>query len=239
LLSPFIVFANNGLSIEEYNTTMATVERGPYLQSGTSTSIIVKWRTSSETNSKVWYGLNPGDLNQTIEQFDNPIDHEVTIAGLTANTVYYYAVGDSVAQMVGGDNQHYFKTAPVLGVSVPMTAWILGDCGTANSDQEDVRDAYYEYIGNNHTDMVLLLGDNAYSDGKDDEYQDAIFDIYQDKLANSVFWSCPGNHDYEDEEGLDAAYYDIFSFPKNGEAGGLASNTEKYYSFDYGNIHII
>src|SRR5439155_16088779 len=34
-------------------------------------------------------------------------------------------------------------------------------------------------------------------------------------------------------------YYDIFSLPKQGEAGGLASGTEAYYSFDYGNIHFI
>ena len=34
-------------------------------------------------------------------------------------------------------------------------------------------------------------------------------------------------------------YYDIFSFPKLAEAGGVASGTEAYYSFDYGNIHFV
>ena len=34
-------------------------------------------------------------------------------------------------------------------------------------------------------------------------------------------------------------YYDIFSLPRNGEAGGVASGTEAYYSFDYGNIHFV
>src|SRR5690606_34030298 len=35
------------------------------------------------------------------------------------------------------------------------------------------------------------------------------------------------------------AYYDIFHLPKNAEAGGYASGTEKYYSWNLGNIHFI
>ena len=34
-------------------------------------------------------------------------------------------------------------------------------------------------------------------------------------------------------------YYNIFTLPKAAEAGGLASGTEAYYSFDYANIHFI
>ncbi len=217
----------------------STVTRGPYLQSGTTTSAIIKWRTSNNTDSKVWYGDSPTNLNQTILVNFSDTLHEVTVTGLTANTTYYYAVGDSGGQMEGANNDHYFKTAPAVGTSQPITAWVLGDCGTGTAQQEAVRDAYYNYIGSNHTDMVLLLGDNAYQDGFDSEYKTAIFDMYPDKLKNSMLWSCPGNHDYYGQGGLNADYYDIFSFPKNAEAGGVASNTEKYYSFDYGNIHII
>ncbi len=218
----------------------STVIRGPYLQSGTSTSTIVKWRTSNSTDSQVWYGTDVNNLNQTVVISGSQTDHQVTVSGLVANTIYYYAIGDSGGQMEGGngDASHYFKTAPIIGSSQSVTAWILGDCGTANNEQQLVRDAYYNYIGNNHTDMVLLLGDNAYDDGFDNEYQTAFFDVYPDKLKNSISWSCPGNHDYFGS-GLNNAYYDIFSFPTSGEAGGLASNTEKYYSFDYANIHIV
>lgn len=218
----------------------STVIRGPYLQSGTSTSTIVKWRTSNSTNSQVWYGTDVNNLNQTEVVSGSQTDHQVTVSGLVTNTIYYYAIGDSSGQMEGGsgDASHYFKTAPTIGSSQPVTAWVLGDCGTANNEQQMVRDAYYNYIGSNHTDMVLLLGDNAYDDGFDNEYQTAFFDVYPDKLKNSISWSCPGNHDYFGS-GLNNAYYDIFSFPTSGEAGGLSSNTEKYYSFDYANIHVI
>ena len=77
------------------NSTMVpTIIRGPYLQSGTPTSIIIKWRTADSTDSKVWFGDSPTNLVNSITAVGNRIDHEVTISGLTPNTVYYYAVGD-------------------------------------------------------------------------------------------------------------------------------------------------
>ena len=219
---------------------MALIVRGPYLQSGTDTSMVIRWRTDVSTDSKVWYGDSPTNLNQSKIVSGSFTDHEVIISGLTSNTIYYYAIGDSNGQIAGANNDHYFKTSPPAGTSQPYTVWVLGDSGFfGNDDQESVRDAYYNYIGNNHTDMVLMLGDNAYSDGLDSEYQNGFFEVYPQKLRSTVFWPCPGNHDYGAENGLDADYYDVFTLPVNGEAGGLASNTEKYYSFNYGNIHII
>ena len=219
--------------------SFANVIRGPYLQSGTSTSIVIKWRTDTSTDSKVWYGDSPTNLNLTVSVGGSQEDHEVTVSGLTANTIYYYAVGNNAGQMAGADSDHFFRTSPQSGTSQPITAWILGDCGDISGGNEDVRDAYYNYIGSNHTDMILMLGDNAYGQGTQGQYQDAVFDVYDSKLKNTMLWSCPGNHEYEDEDSTDAPYYDIFTFPVNGEAGGVPSNTEQYYSFDYGNIHII
>ena len=34
-------------------------------------------------------------------------------------------------------------------------------------------------------------------------------------------------------------YLKVFTLPSNGEMGGVASGTEQYYSYDYGNIHIV
>jgi hypothetical protein len=31
----------------------------------------------------------------------------------------------------------------------------------------------------------------------------------------------------------------MFTLPKNGECGGIASGKEEYYSFNYGDIHFI
>ena len=49
-------------------------------------------------------------------------------------------------------------------------------------------------------------------------------------------WSAIGNHDADHGQ---RAYYDLFSFPREAEAGGVPSGTEAYYSFDYDNIHFV
>jgi hypothetical protein len=86
-----------------------------------------------------------------------------------------------------------------------------------------------------------MLGDNAYNDGTDSEYQAAVFDTYPEILRQVALWPTLGNHDgyTADSDTQSGPYYDIFTLPTNGEAGGLASGTEAYYSFDYANIHFI
>jgi|GEM_PF-1116007 len=211
------------------------IYRGPYLQKFTPTSAIVRWRTDISNQSAVHYGTSPANLNNVASATGSTTEHSVEVTDLQPNTVYYYGIGTPSGYVIGGDNDHYFKTSPNVGDEDNYRFWVLGDCGTANSNQRAVRDAYYNFNGNTHTDGILMLGDNAYNDGTDNEYQNAIFqNMYEDKLKNTVMWSTRGNH----ERNADV-YYDIYDFPTNGEAGGMASGSEAYYSFDYGNIHII
>jgi hypothetical protein len=89
-----------------------------------------------------------------------------------------------------------------------------------------------------HNDVWLMLGDNAYDFGRDEEYQSAVFDTYRSFLRDTLLWSTIGNHETYATAG-EPPYFDIFTLPKNGEAGGLPSGTESYYSFDYANIHFV
>lgn len=216
------------------------IVRGPYLQKASANAITVKWRTAKPTESIVHYGTNLDSLDQTTNELSLKTDHEITLSGLNPNTLYYYEIANNNFVLKPDSSNLYFKTPPLTGTQQHVTAWILGDCGTQNDDQRAVRDAYYNYIGNKHTDMMLFLGDNAYSDGKDEEYQYALFEnMYEDKLQNTIAWSTRGNHERVDASTQTIPYYDIFTFPTNGECGGLASGTEAYYSFDYANIHFI
>ncbi|MDH3786278.1 MAG: metallophosphoesterase, partial [Acidobacteriota bacterium] len=115
----------------------------------------------------------------------------------------------------------------------------LGDSGTGNSNAIAVRDAYYAFTGTRHTDLWLMLGDNAYGQGTDAQYQTALFDIYPEMLIKSVLWPTIGNHDLFDGTTSSWPYYDNFTLPTGGEAGGLPSSSEAYYSFDYGNVHFV
>ena len=106
-----------------------------------------------------------------------------------------------------------------------------------------VRDAYKAKVAaeSRPTDLWLMLGDNAYYDGTDYQYEAAVFDMYPEILRQAPIWPTRGNHDKSVTlgSGANAPYYDIFTLPAAGEAGGLSSGTEAYYAFDHANIHFI
>lgn len=218
-----------------------SVVRGPYLQTGTPTSVVVKWRTDSATDSVVRYGSQQGDLNQSVSVGGSSTDHEILVSGLAADTKYYYSVGNAGGGLAGGDSGHFFVTSPTAGTPKQTRVWVLGDSGTADSNAEAVRDAFVAFTGAQDPELVLMLGDNAYQDGTDVEYQAAVFDMYPQFLRNTILWPTLGNHDGHtaDSASQSGPYYDIFTLPENAEAGGVATGTEAYYSFDYGNIHFV
>jgi hypothetical protein len=233
------------LLLFQISLTGQNIIRGPYLQLNTPSGIILRWRTDMATQSKVWYGAHPDNLTLTKSLTGTRTEHEVQLTGLPSNAKYYYAVGNEAGQIAGADGDHFFTTSPIPGTVQPVSIWVLGDAGKnkeGNVEQREVRDAFYAYNGGPHVDLILALGDNACEDGLDWEFQTAWFeDMYEASIINSPTWSTIGNHEVNsaDSEQETGAYYEIFNFPRNGEAGGVPSGTEAYYSFDYANIHFI
>jgi hypothetical protein len=114
-------------------------------------------------------------------------------------------------------------------------------------------------------DVFLMLGDNAYAVGSDFNFQQAVFETYPALLKTLSLWPTIGNHEMglgflnatvalagfsqsadpgswiedTDAQPSNMPYLDIFSLPTGGEAGGVPSGTEQYYSFDYGNVHFV
>jgi hypothetical protein len=229
--------------------SLPTLVRGPYLQVGSSTGGLVRWRTHIAAPSVVRYGIAPGVLNQTVSDMTPKTEHEISLTGLTPARRYYYAVGissNAIDDITSGDDRS-FLTAPPLGDPGPWRIWVLGDSGQYLSGAEKpvrVRDVYRRDVRADrlHTDVLLMLGDNAYPDGTDVEHQIALFDRYPMFLENYWLWPTVGNHEMKTHDGSPGfiiPYFDIFTLPTMAEAGGLPSGTEDYYSFDYGNIHFI
>jgi hypothetical protein len=227
--------------IGDDGTSIPNLRRGPYLQLGTPTTVIVRWRTDIPSNGRVRYGTSPGSLTSFADDATVATNHSVTLTDLTPFTRYYYSVGTSDATIGTPDSSYTFLTAPDIGTAVPTRIWVLGDSGTGDSSARAVRNAYYNFAGTDDTNLWLMLGDNAYDNGTDDEHQLAVFDMYPELLRSTVLWPTLGNHDTANSTIYSPTipYYDIFTLPTNGEAGGVPSGTERYYSFDYGNIHFI
>lgn len=224
--------------------------RGPYLQMAAPTTMTIRWRSTQSTLGRVRFGTDIADLNQTADESAipaAPFDHVVTLTGLTPNTTYFYSVGSATDTLASGAN-YTFKTPPAAGTPVNTRIWVLGDAGTSGNstlpedvNQIAVRDAFYTWTGARTPSLVLQLGDNAYNSGTDGEFQKGVFNIYPTMLSKTPFWSCLGNHETDGASVNSTAYpyFDIYSLPMAGESGGVASGTEHYYSFDYGNIHFI
>jgi hypothetical protein len=212
------------------NTAVPGLRRGPYLMSGSTTSIVVRWRSQARTDSRVHYGLSSDNLDQEETLSGSRTNHEVRLIRLQPDTKYYYSVGSSTNTLVSGAD-YYFVTSPTAGK--PTRIWVLGDSGTATTQARAVWEQYRALTGPRYTDLWLMLGDNAYPAGTDTEYQRAVFDMYPDLLRKTVLWPALGNHD------TSQAYFGIFTLPTQGEAGGVPSGSENYFSFDYGNIHFV
>lgn len=237
---------------------------------------IIKWRGNQAGGAEagsLCFGTNRNALplsSQTAATVTATDHREVLLTGLTPDTLYFYSIGGAGTAL----QTRSFRTAPVRG-SAPadgnVRLWVLGDSGTAGStidpeggDARAVRDGYLKWVadhGGEPTDLVLMLGDSAYLDGTDAQFQAAVFDTYPDILSTAAMWPTIGNHEMG-SSGISIApstalylpgtgglgdalpnspmpYLNIHTLPTLGENGGEPSNTEQYYSFDYGNVHVV
>jgi hypothetical protein len=239
--------------IASTTTAQVRIKVGPYLQSPTPTSIKVMWRTTTPTSSKVVFGESLSSLNQTVIDTAVTTKHTVELKNLQPYNKYYYAIYDDNTLLAGTDSKHSFRTFPVAGSTPHIRAWAIGDFGKANNYQQKVRDSYlaFEAADTVETNLWFWLGDNAYGDGTEAEFENQVFDSlwgYQGMMTGLPFTPTPGNHDYNSVSPIAAPkpplqhfgpYYEFVDVYKNAEAGGVATGHELFYSFDYGNAHFI
>ena len=221
--------------------------RGPYLQSATPNSILIRWRTDASSRSRVRFGTAKDVLSTFTDDSALVTEHQVQLKDLQPYTRYYYAIGAFRDTLQSGPD-NYFYTLPIARSEGTYRIGIFGDCGNNSINQRNVRDQFLKYIDTNYLNAWVLLGDNSYSDGTDAEFQTNFFNIYKDNLLKKYpLFPAPGNHDYHDIEFSAAvaqkthsvAYYQDFSVPENGEAGGIPSHTKAFYSYDIGNAHFL
>lgn len=219
-----------------------TITRGPYLQRGYKDSAVVRFRTDTAIIPTVKVGTTVGSKSLSFSTIDGvpKTELEVPLSGLQPSTKYYYMVMSGSTVLAGGDTSHYFVTSPNEG-DEPFKVWALGDSGISatlasgeHPQQARVRDSFLNVTPLQDLAFLMHLGDIAYYEGTDTQYQRGFFEIYPSILRNLTTWPTQGNHDYSAN-----AYYNIFTVPQLAQAGGIASNSNRYYSWDFGNAHFI
>jgi len=219
--------------------------RAPYLQSSAAHSIVIRWQTKDRNIGVVHIGEVSGQFDTKSTELSADDEHRIKLTGLKADTKYYYSVGTSDYALFEG-NEYWFKTSPDSNSpdAQAIRFWVTGDQGEVGEVQREVRDAMLQWTKLNppqkdaptkvEPNFWVTLGDNAYTSGQNQQFQDAFFTPYASILKHTPVWPAYGNHDARRW-----AFFNIFDFPEQAQAGGVASGTEKYYSFNYGDLHMV
>lgn len=222
------------------------IKRGPYLQMVGNTTATIRWDSQEAGTGIIKFGEKAGQYDREIIETNPQTSHIFTIDKLKPDTKYFYSIIFD-GKVLAADSGYFFHTAPLPDSKRKLRFAAFGDCGTQQPEQIEVASAISKYFNGNLIDGMLLLGDNAYNYGYESEYQSKFFEVY-DKyfLRNTTLWTSPGNHDYgdnrtweKDHNGVKPAYYSLFSIPTKAEAGGVPSENQAYYSFNYGNVHFV
>lgn len=205
------------------STAQATgLSRAPYLQKVGQDSALVAFRLDANCTPEVHYGTD-GALNEVARSMASGRIHAVTLKGLTAGTEYTYVV-DACGTRT---EPKRFRTAPT-----PETRRVhfaaVGDMGTNSSTQKKVARSVLAA----RPELYLTLGDNAYPNGTDSEFQKHFFEPMADLLSEVAMFTSPGNHEYLTQQAQ--PYLDNLYLPTNNPQG-----SERYYSFDWGHVHFV
>jgi hypothetical protein len=243
-----------GYFVLVFKDSQLTGVRAPYIQMLTSNSVVIHWLTEDIQRGMVRFGVGSGHLATIELESSATKNHIVQLPDLKPGTRYFYQTGRKGGFNTFDPEKHWFYTHPEK--VVPTRVWVIGDSGAVGKTLNQVRDAALGWMKEHplHTEQLdeqsvkqsdyddntplinvwISLGDLAYPSGSNDQFQSALFDPFQDIMANTVLWPAYGNHD--DRRWT---YFRIFTLPENAEAGGSASHTENYYSIDYSNVHFV
>jgi len=240
-----------------FSDSRLTGYRAPYIQMLTQQSVIIRWMTQDNQLGIVRFGEDPQLLSSIELESSKTKNHTVKLSGLKPATRYYYQTGTISGFDETNVSKQWFYTPP--SEIMPTRIWVIGDSGKAGKTLAQVRDSALGWMRQNPlpadksssedaadeglgdqfllvptVNVWLALGDIAYRSGSNKQYQAALFEPFAELMPNTVLWPVYGNHD--DRRWT---YFRIFDLPENAEAGGVASDTENYYSMDYSNIHFV
>jgi len=195
----------------------AAVIRGPYLQRVTESSVLVVWETDPAGTGGIEYGPTD-DLGSTAGGAGSSTTHEIQHTDLAPGTEYRYRL---MADGLPASPIHTFRTAPLAAQSRFRIA--------AFGDTEKINEGLLgaaSLLESMKPDAALVAGD-VIRGADADTY---VFDNLRRVLPGCALYPAMGNHDLDDDGG---AYFQSFYTPVG------ASQTERYYSFNRGNVHVV
>lgn len=216
----------------------------PYLQTATSNSIWVSWKTSFNDSPIVKFGTSADNLDNEIEGTVNDMSadgqpyfwNSVHLTGLKPNTIYYY-------QAVSGDKKSEvfrFRTMPEEGSKTSMRILLMGDHQIkSRSGYEWLMQAAQRKIeekyGNleENINMIMNIGDQV-DVGTLDQYEQIHLFKSQQMSPYLPIMTAVGNHETYSDPGM--MHYAAHNHYEDLEYKGISSGTENYYAYQVGRI---
>ena len=185
-----------------------------------ASGMAVNWVSAAEApGAVVEYGTSPGYGSRaegSTETRGQELFHTAELTGLAPDTVYYYRCGDGGVDWSASAG---FRTAPTAGSSGEIKFAAMGDSrggattfGRIAASAHDVQPAFTVYTG------------DAVDSGSSPVQWIAWFEAAGLLDSAAPLMPTLGNH-----EGNAALYFEQFDLPGN----------ERWYSFDWGNIHVV
>ncbi len=194
--------------------------RFPYLEELTVTGVTISWITRKSTTGALRISsVGADDLYFESRRLGR--HHSFRIDGLHPDTVHSYQV--IVNAKIAVDNV-YFKTIPLHGSECRI--FVLADSGSGRRPQYRVAARIEEYLDQDKVDFGLHLGDISYSQTSTPDEDREYFRPYRRILCRVPIWLALGNHDVD--YGKTVNHLAFHRMPGN----------KRWYSFDYGDVHM-
>jgi hypothetical protein len=207
---------------------------GPYLQKATPTSVTICWETDKPASGVAW-GMS-GDKYVAVRSTGVARRHELELTGLKPGIPLYWQVGATPEKPLLPAEGTYHPLVPA-GQPARISFVAMGDMGNGSKGQQQVARRLDSLAQWDLIDFWIPLGDQAYLLGSNKDYRKRFFPYYVTTMGAVPTYPIPGNHDYYSGKGK--PYYRFFVLPTAGEAGGVPSSTEHFYSFDHGQVHFV
>jgi len=169
------------------------------------------WETKKATESRVDYGVTP-DCDLFVIDYNKVKIHEVTLASLSPETIYYYKVYSE-----NDAKNSFFLTG--VDYDTPFKFVAYGDTKAGSSHRKVAKELLKQ-----SPDFIINTGDIASNGTIYRVWGEQFFSPLADVIDHIPIFVSIGNH-----EKHAAYYFDFLSLPNN----------ELWYSFDYGNSHFI
>ena len=203
--------------------SVSALTRHPSLWLATPPSILIAWQPDIASEGKVLYGATPS-LGREAASAVTGTNHAVPLTGLDPGTKYWYRIVSGIDTLTAGDDT--LHTAP--SGTAPFRFVAFADCGSGGANQTAVA-AVVDAL---NPDIGIIMGDVIYRSGEAANFTPRYFTPYRSTIRRSVFYPVVGNHDIKTSDGQ--PFLDAFYLPHNNPL-----NSEKYYSFDYSNVHFV